>query len=116
MHKLLALGLGKQVASESHCCDWLDWSGVSVEALQNNRSNFRSDHSWPGERRQATGHEAGQRGQSAPKRVHQILGATFRFSNAWVAQPRQVPCENHLGQGSNLNSLHRSSNLHSVIT
>jgi len=38
MHRLLALGLGKQVASESHCCKGLDWPGVSVEALQNNRS------------------------------------------------------------------------------
>jgi len=42
MHKLLALGLRKRVASESHRCVGLDWSGVSVEALQNNRSNFRT--------------------------------------------------------------------------
>ena len=27
---------------ESHCREGLDWSGVSVEALQNNRYNFRS--------------------------------------------------------------------------
>jgi len=105
MHKLLALGLRKRVASESHRCVGLDWSGVSVKALQNNC-----------ERRQATGHEAGQCGQSAPKRVHQILGPTCRFPNTWVAQPGQVPYENHLGRGSNWKLLHRSSNQHSQNT
>jgi len=41
-HMLLPVWLGKRVASESHRCVGLDWSGVSVEALQNNRSNFRT--------------------------------------------------------------------------